>query len=397
MIARTDLAGEGAKQFISRKPGCLWNQSILYGDQGGTGLGAHTARIAELASEAHPMITHKRSHQTDQLSQAAYVPVIETRGLARVFRSKGRNKGTIRAVRGIDLTVYRGEIVGFLGPNGAGKTTTLRMLTTLLRPNRGTAVVAGCDLLKDPEGVRRRIGYVAQGSGASPGSTVVEELILQGRLHKLSKSAASTRAADLIRQLDLHGLERRLVRTLSGGQQRRLDLAMGLIHQPELIFLDEPTTGLDPQSRANLWEHIKRLQTDYGVTTFLSTHYLHEADALCDRILIMDEGRIIAVGTADSLKASVSGDVVMLQVAPAYGAVTVEHVRSIDGAYEVSESDGSVRFRASRGDLTLRHVLRSLDFAGILITSFQVHNPSLDDVFLALTGRSLREPLDSSA
>lgn len=343
------------------------------------------------------MITHKRPHQTDKLSQAAYVPVIETRGLARVFRSKGRNKATIRAVRGIDLTVYRGEIVGFLGPNGAGKTTTLRMLTTLLRPNRGTAVVAGCDLLKDPEGVRRRIGYVAQGSGASPGSTVVEELILQGRLHKLSKSAASTRAADLIRQLDLHGLERRLVRTLSGGQQRRLDLAMGLIHQPELIFLDEPTTGLDPQSRANLWEHIKRLQTDYGVTTFLSTHYLHEADALCDRILIMDEGRIIAAGTADSLKASVSGDVVMLQVVPACGAVTAEHVRSIDGAYEVSESDGSVRFRASRGDLTLRQVLRSLDYAGIPITSFQVNNPSLDDVFLALTGRSLREPPDSSA
>ncbi|MCW7944360.1 ABC transporter [Streptomyces hygroscopicus] len=317
--------------------------------------------------------------------------MIKAHGLARQFRQRGRNGTAVHAVRSVDIAVARGELVGFLGPNGAGKTTTLRMLTTLLRPTAGKAVVAGCDLLSDPRGVRRRIGYVAQGSGCSPESTVEEELRLQGRLHGLSKSAAIARSAELLEQLDLLGLERRLTRTLSGGQRRRLDIALGLVQTPELVFLDEPTTGLDPQSRANLWDHIRRLRAEQGVTAFLTTHYLDEADALCDRILIMDNGRIIAEGTPDTLKASVSGDVLELRSAPGHIAATAEIAGRLDGARDVSAADGLVRLRVPRGDIALPVLMRTLNSAQIAATSIQVNRPSLDDVFLALTGRSLRE------
>ncbi|MEV0185820.1 ATP-binding cassette domain-containing protein [Streptomyces sp. NPDC050625] len=316
-------------------------------------------------------------------------PLIKARGLARQFRKRGRNGTTMQAVRGVDITVRRGELVGFLGPNGAGKTTTLRMLTTLLRPTAGKAVVAGCDLLNNPRGVRRRIGYVAQGSGCSPESTVEEELRIQGRLHGLSKSNAIERGAELVGQLDLLGLERRQTRTLSGGQRRRLDIALGLVQMPELVFLDEPTTGLDPQSRAHLWERIRRLRAEQGVTAFLTTHYLDEADALCDRILIMDNGRIIAEGTPDTLKARVSGDV--LELRSTHIAAAAEIAGRLEGARDVSAADGLVRLRVPRGDIALPVLLRALDTAQIAATSIQVNRPSLDDVFLALTGRSLRE------
>jgi len=227
--------------------------------------------------------------------------MIEARGLARTFTSRKR---TVEAVRGVDLTVADGEIVGFLGPNGAGKTTTLRMLTTLLRPTAGTAAVAGADLLADPVGVRRRIGYVAQaigatGGGSDPNAMVGEEITLQAQLYRVPRAEIAGRTARLTRQLDLGGLDDRLVKTLSGGQRRRLDIALGLVHSPRLVFLDEPTTGLDPQSRSNLWDHIRRLREDLGTTVFLTTHYLDEADALCDRILVIDYGKIVAEGTPD--------------------------------------------------------------------------------------------------
>jgi ABC-type Na+ transport system ATPase subunit NatA len=202
--------------------------------------------------------------------------IIEAEGLARTFKSRKR---TVEAVRGVDLTVEEGEIVGFLGPNGAGKTTTLRMLTTLLTPTAGHATVAGADLLRDPLGVRRRIGYVPQAIGQTMGGTdgmclVIEELLDQGELYHIGKEDAARRAATLTAQLDLGGLDRRLVKTLSGGQRRRLEIALGLVHEPPLVFLDEPTTGLDPQSRSNLWDHIRGLRTDLGTTVFLTTHYL---------------------------------------------------------------------------------------------------------------------------
>src|SRR5579864_7989121 len=242
--------------------------------------------------------------------------IIEARGLARTFRSRKR---TVEAVRGVDQTVGDGEIVGFLGPNGAGKTTTLRMLTTLLRPTAGTATVAGADLLRDPLGVRKRIGFVPQAIGQTQGGTsdnslVVEELMDQGAAYRIPRAETARRAAALIDQLDLGGLGQRYVKTLSGGQRRRLEIALGLVHQPPLVFLDEPTTGLDPQSRSNLWDHIRSLRSDLGTTVFLTTHYLEEADALCDRVFIIDHGVIAATGTPDELKRQVSGDVVTLRV-----------------------------------------------------------------------------------
>ncbi len=212
--------------------------------------------------------------------------MIKARGLARRFTTK---TGPVDAVRGVDIDVAEGELVGFLGPNGAGKSTTLRMLTTLLQPTAGEAIVAGHDLLADPAGVRRNIGYVGQKNGAGADQRVADELEFQARFYGLSKHEARTKVADLLERFDLLGMEKRGVITLSGGQQRRLDIAMGLLHDPRLLFLDEPSTALDPQSRRNLWDHIRQLKDD-GVTVFLTTHYLDEADFLSDRLLVIDHG-----------------------------------------------------------------------------------------------------------
>ncbi|MCT2592434.1 ATP-binding cassette domain-containing protein [Streptomyces sp. N2-109] len=231
-------------------------------------------------------------------------PAIRTSGLTRSFPA---TSGTVEAVRGIDLTVTRGEILGFLGPNGAGKTTTLRMLTTLLAPTGGSATVAGCELAHDPEGVRRKIGYVAQSGGVDPHVTVWEELTTQARLYRLSRAEAAARTRELAAELDLGDLLERKCAALSGGQRRRLDIAMGLAHRPEILFLDEPTTGLDPGSRADLWELVRRLRSERGMTVFLTTHYLDEAEALADRLVIVDKGRIVAQGTAEALKSAYGG------------------------------------------------------------------------------------------
>ncbi|QJY45065.1 ATP-binding cassette domain-containing protein [Pseudonocardia broussonetiae] len=310
--------------------------------------------------------------------------MIHARGLARSFRTR---RGTVDAVSGVDIDVSPGELVGFLGPNGAGKSTTLRMLTTLIDPTAGTATVAGHDLLTEPVAVRRKIGYVGQNGGAGPDCRVGEELVLQGRLYGLSAADAARRAAELIHDLDLTGLDTRVVSTLSGGQRRRLDIAMGLMHLPTLLFLDEPSTGLDPQSRANLWGHIRGLHAEHGTTLFLTTHYLDEADALCDRILVIDQGRIVAEGTPDALKRRVSGDLVLVGTTdPARTAQLVERLGT-----ELTVDGPSVRFRVDDGAAVLPGLLRELDAAGITMTSAEVRRPSLDDVFLTLTGRSLRE------
>ncbi|MFF9001792.1 ABC transporter ATP-binding protein [Streptomyces achromogenes] len=230
--------------------------------------------------------------------------VISTAGLARTFRTKS---GPVEAVSGIDLTVHEGEILGFLGPNGAGKTTTLRMLTTLLTPTGGAATVAGHDLVADPAGVRRVSGYVAQSGGADPQITVREELVTQGRLYRLPKARAVARAAELAAELDLTGFLDRKTGALSGGQRRRLDIAMALTHRPAVLFLDEPTTGLDPGSRADLWELVRRLRDEHGTTVFLTTHYLDEADALADRLVIVDRGTVAAEGTPGALRLRYGG------------------------------------------------------------------------------------------
>ncbi|MFJ8927141.1 ABC transporter ATP-binding protein [Streptomyces sp. NPDC102364] len=232
--------------------------------------------------------------------------VISASGLARTFTTKN---GPVEAVRGIDLRVERGEILGFLGPNGAGKTTTLRMLTTLLAPTGGAATVAGHDLASDPAGVRRAVGYVAQSGGVDPSISVREELVTQGRLYRLPKPRAAARAEELAADLGLADLLERRTGALSGGQRRRLDIAMGLVHHPEVLFLDEPTTGLDPGSRADLWDLVRRLRAEHGTTVFLTTHYLDEADALADRIVVVDKGVVAAEGTPSALKLAHGGSI----------------------------------------------------------------------------------------
>src|SRR5215468_544139 len=325
--------------------------------------------------------------------------IIEARGLARTFTSRKR---TVEAVRGVDITVDEGEIVGFLGPNGAGKTTTLRMLTTLMRPTAGTATVAGADLLADPVGVRRRIGYVPQaigvtGGGSDPNATVAEELTFQAKLYRVAPDQVPGRVALLTRQLDLGGLDDRLVKTLSGGQRRRLDIALGLVHSPGLVFLDEPTTGLDPQSRSNLWDHIRSLRADLGTTVFLTTHYLEEADALCDRVFIIDHGVIVAEGTPDELKRRVSGDVVTLQVNGARDTARELLARQPIVQDVTVSDDGALRLNVFDGAESLPALLRVLDDAGVTMHSINLSRPTLDDVFLTMTGRSLRDDSPSAS
>src|SRR3954447_14696912 len=320
--------------------------------------------------------------------------VIRARGLAQTFHTKeGRRKAEVRAVDGVDLDVAEGEVVGFLGPNGAGKTTTLRMLTTLLRPTAGTATVAGYDVVKESEQVRRSIGYVSQAGGAFSGARAGDEVMDHGMLYGLKRQVVEERGKRLFEQMNLDGLWTRMPKNMSGGQKRRLDIVMGLIHEPTLVFLDEPTTGLDPQARANLWEHIRNLRSRRGATVFLTTHYLDEADALSDRILIIDQGRIVAADTSDNLKAQVAGDLVDLEVADR-GKVpeAAGKLASITGdGRDVTVADKHVRGRVPRAGRALQGLLRDLDRAGIDLDSIEVHRPTLDDVFLSMTGRSLRD------
>jgi ABC-2 type transport system ATP-binding protein len=234
--------------------------------------------------------------------------MIKTIGLRKSFHSGRRRKATtIDAVRGVDLAVAEGEIFGFLGPNGAGKTTTLRMLATLLAPDGGQAIVAGVDLRTAPAEVRQRIGYVAQGGGTWNDVTAREELVLQARTYGISKAGAARRATAAMEAFQLSEFGDRKCKTYSGGQRRRLDIALGVIHGPRVLFLDEPTAGLDPQSRAQLWEEVRRLRAA-GMTVFITTHYLEEADALCDRIAIIDHGEIVAEGAPDELKRELAAE-----------------------------------------------------------------------------------------
>ena len=318
--------------------------------------------------------------------------MITARGLVQTFHTKqGRRRTEVRAVDGVDLDVAEGEVVGFLGPNGAGKTTTLRMLTTLLTPTAGTATVAGYDVVRESERVRRAIGYVSQAGGAFSGARAGDEVMDHGMLYGLSRAVVEQRGKRLFEQMDLPGLWTRMPKNMSGGQKRRLDIVMGLINEPQLVFLDEPTTGLDPQARANLWEHIRDLRDRLGTTVFLTTHYLDEADALSDRILIIDQGRIVAADTADNLKAQVSGDLVDLEVVDP--AQVTEAARKLGALSEgeVEVDDRHVRGRVRRAGRSVQGLMRELDRSGIDLDSLEVHRPTLDDVFLTLTGRSLRD------
>jgi ABC-2 type transport system ATP-binding protein len=332
--------------------------------------------------------------------------ILYANGLRKSFVHKGK---TVEAVRGANLKVEAGEIFGFLGPNGAGKTTTLRMLATLLQPDAGEAIVAGYDLRKDPFMVRSRIGYVSQVGGSDRDMTALEDLVLQGRLYNLSRSDAYVRAKELLDALDLSSIAGRKTATYSGGQKRRLDIALGMMHRPTLLFLDEPTTGLDPQSRIRLWDEVRKLR-DAGTTIFLTTHYMDEADSLSDRIAIMDKGLIVAEGTPMALKQQVAGDMILLglgedgvhgvddqseRTAQQPGGVLAERVLSLfrEQAYvrEAGYEHGKIRLYVSQGETVLPEVLRILDRDKIVLRSITLSQPTLDDVFLKQTGRSLAE------
>ena len=317
--------------------------------------------------------------------------VIETQGLRKSFVSRqGREKKKVDAVRGVDLEVAEGEIFGFLGPNGAGKTTTLRMLATLIEPDGGRATIAGVDLLREPGEVRRRIGYVAQGGSTWDDSTAREELVLQARLYGASKAAAQARAQRVLDSFQLSEYADRKCKTYSGGQRRRVDIALGITHEPKVVFLDEPTTGLDPQSRAYMWDEVRRLRAE-GMTVFITTHYLDEADALCDRISIMDHGEIVASGTPAELKRDISGDVVRIGLPPSAVSAAAEVLDSADFVTKLETHDDSVRLYVDEGATAIPLVLRALDAASVPLGTVELHRPSLDDVFLTKTGRSLRD------
>jgi len=329
--------------------------------------------------------TRRRQVQKDRTMDA----MIEAKGLKRTYKARGKS---IEAVRGIDLRVNKGEIVGFLGPNGAGKTTTLKMLATLLEPTGGTATVAGSDLRADAVGVRRKIGYVSQAGSTSPEARAGEEIMSHAELYGIDRATAKQRGQKLLAALDLSDVWDRACGSLSGGQKRRLDIVMGLIHQPTLVFLDEPSTGLDPQSRANLWNHIRSVRDELGTTVFLTTHYMDEADSLSDRILIIDNGTIVAEGTPAELKKRVSGDAITLTLRNETDAT---HAAAIAGKLDGADTPGIeanvVRLHVPDGGRALPVLLAELTRAGIDAIGVDVNRPTLDDVFLTLTGRSLRD------
>ena len=315
--------------------------------------------------------------------------MIHARNLVRTFKTK---TGPVEAVRGLDLDVREGELIAFLGPNGAGKSTSVRMLVTLLPPTSGSANVGGHDIVADPAGVRRAIGYVGQKTASGAYHRVREELVNQGRAQRMTGEAAKKRADELLGMLELESLANRDCASLSGGQKRRLDVALGLMHTPRILFLDEPSTGLDPHSRANLWEHILRIRRETGMTIFLTTHYLDEADTMAERVMIMDNGRMIADDTPEKLKADLAGDTIRLTLssdAQAEAAQTA--AATLPDAREITREGSTMRVTLSHGEAMLPRLITMLKERGVEVAGANVTRPTLDDVFLGLTGRSLRE------
>jgi ABC-2 type transport system ATP-binding protein len=308
-------------------------------------------------------------------------PAVRAEGLRKSF-------GAVQALRGVDLTVARGTVVGLLGPNGAGKTTAVRILTTLLRPDGGHAEVDGLDVVRQAVDVRRRIGLAGQFAAVDPTLTGRENIELVGRLYHLPRAEARARAARLLERFDLVDAADRAARTYSGGMRRRLDLAASLVGEPSVLFLDEPTTGLDPRSRMGMWDVIRHLVRE-GTTLLLTTQYLEEADQLADRIVVIDTGQVIAEGTSDELKSRVGGDVVELTVTAASDLARGRQVLAGLGRGDPTIDESELRLRApvgGDGSAVLADVVRALDVAGVPIADVTLRRPSLDDVFLALTG-----------
>jgi len=331
---------------------------------------------------------------TAQLQERADPPAgtgdvaLDARDLVKTYPA-GHGKDPVRALDGLTFSIASGSVFGLLGPNGAGKSTAVKILTTLSRADSGTATVAGIDVRLAPDRVRRAIGLVSQKASSDPMATGRENLVLAARIQGLLRLAARARADELLDRFGLNDAADRLVRTYSGGMARKLDVAIGLIHRPQVLFLDEPTTGLDPQARAEMWAEIARLAGDEQVTVLLTTHYLDEADRLADRLAIVDHGRVVVEGTPEQLKSELHGDTVQIDLdgPDATGAALrlLDRLPGLDGVV----ADGSVlRARAELGARAVPAVLTALDEAGIAVASVTVARPSLDDVYLRYAGHT---------
>ena len=308
-----------------------------------------------------------------------------------------RYPGDVTALDGLSFSVEAGTIFGLLGPNGAGKSTTVKVLTTLSRPDAGSASVAGFDVLAEPEQVRRVIGTIGQRIAVDVDATGRENLALAGRVNGLGGRPLRERTAELLERFGLADAADRVARTYSGGMQRKLDVAMGLIHRPRVLFLDEPTTGLDPEARADLWAEIERLTRADELTILLTTHYLEEADRLASRLAIVDHGRVVATGSPDELKAELRGDAIVVELADGPDERAVSVLTRVPGIGESLVDGRSLRARVDRGASAVPAVLSALEGAGIGVASVTVSRPSLDDVYLRHTGRSFRHTEESFA
>lgn len=312
-------------------------------------------------------------------------PIISVRELKKVFNN------TTVAVDGVSFEVNEGEIFGFLGPNGAGKTTTISMLTTLLRPTSGTATICGFDIIRHPNEVRKRIGVVPQEYTADEDLTGYENIMFCADLYGIPRKISRERAEELLKLVELESAKDRKVETYSGGMRRRLELACGLINHPRVLFLDEPTLGLDVQTRAAVWQYIKRLKEEYGMTLFLTTHYLEEADSLCDRIAIIDHGRIIKIGSPKELKDSLGGDIIELGVQEGSEDLTgiISQVQHVKDVKRVGENE--YRIKSELGEVTAPMIIDAIRSKGYRVSRISLSRPTLDQVYLELTGKSIRE------
>jgi ABC-2 type transport system ATP-binding protein len=321
------------------------------------------------------------------MSQSQVEDVIKVEGLTKVFNH------SLTAVDHIDFSVKHGEIFGFLGPNGAGKTTTISMLITILKPTSGKATILGGDIANQSLAVRSAIGVVPQEYTADEDLTGYENILLCADLYGIPRSVSKKRAMDLLKLVELTAFKDKRVQTYSGGMRRRLELACGLINRPKVLFLDEPTLGLDVQTRAATWNYVKMLKKEFGMTLFLTTHYLEEADALCDRIAIIDHGKIIVTGTPAELKDSLGGDIITLAIQN--DTDITDLISKIEHVKEVKKENGSYLIKTANGEVTAPLIIEALRASGHVVTKLSLNKPTLNDVYLEYTGKSMRDAEES--
>jgi ABC-2 type transport system ATP-binding protein len=313
--------------------------------------------------------------------------IIKAEGLTKVFNHN------LVAVDHVDFEVKRGEIFGFLGPNGAGKTTTINMLITILKPTEGKATVLGFDILKQNNDVRNVIGVVPQEYTADEDLTAFENILLCSDMYGIPRRVAKERADDLLKLVELTDFKDKRVQTFSGGMRRRLELACGLINRPKILFLDEPTLGLDVQTRTATWNYIRKLKQEYGMTLFMTTHYLEEADSLCDRVAIIDHGKIVVVGPPEELKHGLGGDIITISIKE--DADVTELIGKIENVKDVKKENGSFRIKAEYGEVTAPFIIEALRNKGYTVSKLSLTEPTLNEVYLEYTGKSMRDAEES--